>query len=212
MFGTNWKMNKTSREASLYAETLRERLRQTDGIESAQVFVIPPYTAIAAVKELSGNSFWVGAQNMHWEKSGPYTGEISAEMLAEIGVDLVQVGHAERRELFHETDATVNLKVHAAFRAGLRVLVCIGEDPAGHEAHAEQEICSRQIRVALQGVPANAATRIILAYEPAWAIGENGVTADPDYIRGMKELFRAILKEVFDEKSANVIQYCMAGA
>lgn len=212
MFGTNWKMNKTSREASLYAETFRERLRQIEGIECAQIFVIPAYTAIAVVKELSGKSYWVGAQNMHWEKCGAYTGEISAEMLAEVGVDLVQVGHAERRELFHETDAMVNLKVHAALRAGLRALVCIGENHAGREAHAEREICSRQLRIALQGVPVDAATQIILAYEPTWAIGENGVTADPDYIREMKEIFRSILKEVFDESSANRIPILYGGS
>jgi triosephosphate isomerase len=212
MFGTNWKMNRTSREASLYAETFRERLRQINGIDSAQVFVIPPYTAITVVKELSGGSYWVGAQNMHWERNGAYTGEISAEMLAEIGVDLVLVGHAERRELFHETDAMVNLKVHAALRAGLRALVCIGEDLAGREAHAEQEICSRQLRIALQGVPANAAGQVIFAYEPVWAIGENGVTADPDYIREMKELFRAIFEEVFDERSAEMIPILYGGS
>jgi triosephosphate isomerase len=212
MFGTNWKMNKTSHEASLYAETFRERLCQISDINSAQVFVIPPYTAIAVVKELSGGSYWVGAQNMHWEKSGPYTGEISAEMLVDIGVDIVQVGHAERRKLFHETDEMVNLKVHAALLARLRVLVCIGEDPAGREAHAAREICSRQLRVALAGVPVSAANQVILAYEPTWAIGENGVTADPDYIRGMKKLFRSILKEVFDERSADMIPILYGGS
>src|SRR5579872_6610729 len=92
MFGTNWKMNKTCSEASLYAATLRERLQTMHGIEAAQVFVIPPYTAISVVKQLCDGFYWVGAQNMHWERSGAYTGEVSAEMLAEIGVDLVQVG------------------------------------------------------------------------------------------------------------------------
>jgi triosephosphate isomerase len=212
MFGTNWKMNKNIHEAAQYAETFREKLRQIDGISSAQVFVIPPYTSIAVVRERSCGTFWVGAQNMHWESSGAFTGEISAEMLVELGVDLVQVGHAERRGMFHETDVAVNQKVQAALHAGLRALVCIGEDLEAREFKVEREVCARQLRIALTGVSPSAIDQIVIAYEPAWAIGENGTKADPFYVRDMKDLFRSILKDMFSDDVANNVPILYGGS
>lgn len=197
LFGTNLKMNKNAREAAEYAAVLRERIRGMKLEGNIQIFVIPPYTSIGAVKEMSGGAFWVGAQNMHWEESGAYTGEISAAMLAELGIDLVLLGHAERREMFHETDAMINKKVLAALRAGFRAMVCIGESAMDREHDAARETCARQLRIALNGVAAEDVERIILLYEPAWAIGVHGSIAAPAYIRDMRFHFRAILEELF---------------
>lgn len=212
MFGTNWKMNKTAREAAQYAEIFRELLSEINGSGSIRAFVIPPYTSIAAVKQASENKFWVGAQNMHWDESGPYTGEISAPMLNELGVDIVQLGHAERREMCHESDISINLKVKAALRAGFRPLVCIGENLVDREFKVEPEICARQLRIALNDIPQSSVSRIIIAYEPAWAIGENGTTAESGHIRRMKDLFRSILEEMFGYPQAENVSILYGGS
>jgi triosephosphate isomerase len=211
LFGTNWKMNKTAREAAHYAAVLRGRMERINR-DLAQVFVLPPYTSIEAVKRNSADSFWVGAQNMHWEEFGPYTGEISAPMLAELGIDLVQLGHAERRAMFLETDAHVNRKLLAALRAGFRPLVCFGEPAGEREPEAARETCVRQLRIALDRVPPAAVGRIILAYEPAWAIGVDGIAADPDYVCDMTVLFRQTLGEILGPDAASSIPILYGGS
>ncbi len=197
LFGTNWKMNKNAQEAAEYASILREKLLCMNLADAVQVFVLPPYTSIGIVKQLSGGRFWVGAQNMHWEECGPYTGEISSAMLAELGIDLVQLGHAERREMFHETDSTINKKVLTSLRAGFRPLVCIGETMADREFKVARDTCARQLRIALKDVSVHELERIILAYEPAWAIGVQGLTADPSYIQDMRFHFQTVLEDMF---------------
>jgi triosephosphate isomerase len=205
-------MNKIASEAAEYADVLRDLLPHMGKADSIQVFVIPPFTSIAAVKQRSGGRFWVGAQNMHWEESGPYTGEISAGMLAELGVDLVQLGHAERRTAFNETDIAVNQKVHAALRVGLRPLVCVGEELADREFNVEREICARQLRIALKDVPLSSADQLIIGYEPVWAIGDNGKSADPLYIREMRGLFQSLLADMFGSDWAKRIPILYGGS
>ena len=156
LFGSNWKMYKTVSEATEYAEELGNRL-EAMSLDGAQVFVIPPYTAIDAVRRAGRGRFWVGAQNMHWDKSGPYTGEISGPMLSELGVDLVEIGHAERRQYFNESDPDVNRKVHTALQFHLRPLICIGEELADKQFGVEKETVARQLRIALHGVAAELA-------------------------------------------------------
>jgi len=212
LFGTNWKMNKNAREAAEYAAILREKLSCMNLADAVQVFVLPPYTSIAAVKQMSDGRFWVGAQNMHWEECGPYTGEISSAMLAELGIDIVQLGHAERREMFHETDSIINKKVLAALRAGFRPLVCIGETTMDREFKVARETCARQLRIALKDVRINDLERIILAYEPAWAIGVNGLTADPLYIQDMRSLFQSNLEDMFGSNSSEGIPILYGGS
>lgn len=204
LFGTNWKMHMTIAQARAYALALQDSLTDVIASQCARIFLLPPYTALAAVKQISGDNFWVGAQNMHWEESGPYTGEISAPMLAELGIDLVQLGHAERREMFREDDEMVNKKVHAALRAGFRPLVCIGESFADHKLNAARETCARQLRIALHGVASDTAQRLMIAYEPAWAIGQKGAPADSDYVREMTCLFRAFLVDLFGDGGEQV--------
>lgn len=202
LVGTNWKMNKTVSEAIDYVEKLLALLYTDSDALAAQVFVNPPFTAIAAVKQGSGGKFWVGAQNMHWAKSGAFTGEISPLMLRELGIDLVELGHAERRQYFNETDAAINLKVHAALRHDIRPLICIGERIEDKQYAVEKETVARQLRIALKGVPPEHAERIIIAYEPVWAIGEEGTPADAYYVRVMAQWIRGILQGLFDKTSA----------
>lgn len=197
LFGTNWKMNKTRQEASDYTSRLLELLESTRAIERAQVFVIPPFTAIHAVKRASRGKLWTGAQNMHWADWGAYTGEISAPMLIDLGADLVELGHAERRRYFNETDSEINRKVQSALRYALRPLICVGESAEDKEFGVGRETLSRQIKIALCGVEPMQAARLIIAYEPVWAIGRDSASATPGHVRSMRELIRAVLGEIF---------------
>jgi triosephosphate isomerase len=196
--GTGWKMNKTVTEARAAARVLRD---VTDWPAGIQPFILPPFTALDAVTtELAHAPVMVGAQNMHWEDQGAWTGEISAPMLATLGIRLVELGHSERREFFNETDDTVNRKVHAAFRHGLTPLICIGETAREREWGAAHDILSRQVRIALHGLPTTHAARALIAYEPVWAIGAFGRAADPDMVaealRGIRTTLRAISPEL----------------
>ncbi|TDL79343.1 triose-phosphate isomerase [Palleronia sediminis] len=179
--GTSWKMNKTLAEAQDFARALAEADAGRD--PRIQRFVIPPFTAVREVAAiLSGTSVKVGAQNMHWADAGAWTGEISPAMLTDCGLDLVELGHSERREHFGETDETVGLKTAAAIRHGLVPLICIGETLAEREAGAAAKTLAAQVRGALGGLSGEArAAPILLAYEPVWAIGENGIPATSDY-------------------------------
>ncbi len=188
--GTSWKMNKTLVEARGFAEVLT----QSAPDPRIQRFVIPPFTAIREVKSmLAETDVKVGAQNMHWADQGAWTGEISASMLTDCGIDIVELGHSERRAHFGETDETVGLKVEAAVRHGLIPLICIGETAEENEAGRADEVLATQIEGALARLDAEGrAATILLAYEPVWAIGEHGVPASADYA----EARHARIKEV----------------
>ena len=179
--GTSWKMNKTLAEARAFAEGLKA----ADGGRDPRIqrFVIPPFTAVREVKAmLAGTSVKVGAQNMHWADEGAWTGEISPVMLKDCNLDLVELGHSERREHFGETDETVGLKTKAAVRHGLVPLICIGETLADRESDRADDVLAREVRGALgklEGAEKDA--EILLAYEPVWAIGEKGIPATADY-------------------------------
>ena len=179
--GTSWKMNKTLAEARAFAEGLAAADSRHD--PRVQRFVIPPFTAAREVKQmLAATSVKVGAQNMHWANAGAWTGEISAPMLKDCGLDLVELGHSERREHFGETDETVGLKVEAAVRHGLIPLICVGETLRARDAGRADETLARQTRAALARLDGRQrAAPLLLAYEPVWAIGEHGVPASADY-------------------------------
>ncbi|ANK73143.1 MULTISPECIES: triose-phosphate isomerase [Ensifer] len=179
--GTSWKMNKTLAEAMVFADGLAAADASRD--DRIQRFVIPPFTAVREVKaRLSGTSVKVGAQNMHWDDAGAWTGEVSPLMLADCNLDVVELGHSERREHFGETDRTVGLKTAAAVRHGLVPLICIGETLSEREAGEADQVLKRQVEgaLALLEGAAKKAT-ILLAYEPVWAIGVNGIPATADY-------------------------------
>lgn len=179
--GTSWKMNKSLAEALDFAARLSAAEASLD--PQIQRFVIPPFTACRQVKAaLAGTSVKVGAQNMHWADQGAWTGEISPIMLKDCNLDLVELGHSERREHFGETNETVGLKTDAAIRHGLVPLICIGESLAEREAGRAREVLAAQVSGALsklKGTQMNAT--LLLAYEPVWAIGINGIPATSEY-------------------------------
>jgi triosephosphate isomerase len=169
-------MHQTAQETARFVADLS---RAAGG--SVQRFVIPPFTSLAGVVETAhAAGIWIGAQNMHWAQSGQFTGEISGPMLRALGVDLVLVGHAERRQTFGEADAEIRRKVEAALANDLRVLLCVGETAAEHRCGAAVEAVLRQARLALEGVTDR--SRVIVAYEPIWAIGEGSTPAEPGEI------------------------------
>lgn len=179
--GTSWKMNKTLAEAMVFADGLAAADATPDA--RIQRFVVPPFTAVRQVKErLNGTSVKVGAQNMHWDDAGAWTGEISPMMLKDCGLDIVELGHSERREHFGETDRTVGLKTAAAVKHGLVPLICIGETLAEREAGEADTVLRRQVEGALAFLGGAARTApVLLAYEPVWAIGVNGIPATAGY-------------------------------
>lgn len=179
--GTSWKMNKTLAEARQFAEGLNAADPSRD--PAIQRFVIPPFTAVREVKSmLVQTSVKVGAQNMHWDDAGAWTGEVSPVMLRDCGLDMVELGHSERRAHFGETDETVGLKVQAAVRHGLIPLICIGETLDERQAGRASDVLAAQVRGALGRLdPAQQQAPILLAYEPVWAIGVHGIPATSDY-------------------------------
>ena len=185
--GTSWKMTKTRAEGVAWARALVEAsaARSWDGV---QPFVVPPATAIAEVAaELAAGPgtrhVLVGAQDAHWEDAGAWTGELSVPQVADAGARLVEIGHSERREHFAETDERVGWKVRAALRHGLVPLVCVGETADLREAGRSEEHVLGQVRAALDGV--EDASRVVVAYEPVWAIGERGREARPEEVAGV---------------------------
>ena len=190
--GTSWKMNKTLTEALRFAEALAAFVPECDA--RIQPFVIPPFTAAREVKKaLAATRVKVGAQNMHWDDAGAWTGEISPLMLKDCRLDLVELGHSERRRHFAETDETVGLKAAAAVRHGLVPLICVGETLAEREAGRADEVLTRQVTGALQFLEAEARrAEILFAYEPVWAIGEKGIPATPDYANQRQGLIKQV--------------------
>ena len=190
-FGATWKMNKTLAEAVAYADCLKQA--HVAG-ENVAVFVVAPFTHLCEMRAaLDGSGILLGAQNMHWADAGAFTGEISPVMLREIGVDVVELGHSERRQYFNETDYTVNQKVLAALAHGLTPLVCVGEHRAEREYGVANEVVARQVKIALHGVPPEQCGQVWIAYEPVWAIGEGGTPAEPSVAAEMHVHIRRVL-------------------
>ena len=188
----NWKMHKSEREAVQFADALRERLAAGGGVEVA---ICAPYTALKALSQaVAGSALQVYAQNMHQEDEGAYTGEVSAPMLTELGVDGVVLGHSERRELFGETDRALAQKVPAALRAGLRPILCVGETEAEREEAATQRKLRQQIQDDLAGVQDAELERVVIAYEPIWAIG-TGRVASPEQAQEAIAFIRALVAD-----------------
>ncbi|MER8881283.1 triose-phosphate isomerase [Mesorhizobium sp. M0678] len=194
--GTSWKMNKTLAEAMAFAEALAEFVPGFD--ERIQPFVIPPFTAIREVKKaLSPTRIKVGAQNMHWADAGAWTGEISPVMLKDCGLDMVELGHSERREHFGETDKAVGLKTAAAVKHGLVPLICVGETLAQRDSGQAAAVLALQVHGALQFLEGAAkAATILFAYEPVWAIGDKGVPASSDYADRQQALIKKIARDL----------------
>lgn len=201
----NWKMNKTPEEAKKYLEEIIPL------VENAQVEVIlcVPYLNLKCmVKNAMGTRIKIGAQNMHWEESGAYTGEISGSMLKSIGVEYVIIGHSERRQYFAETDETVNKKVKAAFANKIKPIVCVGETLEQREKGETQEVITTQTKLALDGLTNEEVENTIIAYEPIWAIGTGKTATSEDANDSIKEIRDEICK-IYGQMTADrvIIQY-----
>ncbi len=194
----NWKMNSTLEEARGLASAVRSGLEDISGVETA---VCPPFTSLQSVRSvLEGSGIGVGAQNIHHEPSGAFTGEVSTEMVAEL-CDYVILGHSERREHFGETDEGVRLKVAAALDAGLKAIVCVGERLEAREAGDAEAVVGRQLAGALEGLTSS--ERLLVAYEPVWAIG-TGKAATAADAQGMMAHIRSLLSRQFGSASVTV--------
>jgi triosephosphate isomerase len=203
--GTNFKLNQTPEETEAFVEGVNERTAETASANNIQRFIIPPYTSLpAAVRMAEGSGIWIGAQNVHWAPEGAFTGEISVRMLQAVGVDMVLIGHAERRGLFHETDEEINAKVLAAAGAGLRVLVCIGETAFEKGHGAGQESVVRQLKIGLSDLPTDQLPQIMIGYEPVWSIGPGGTPARPDDVAEIATEIRAALHLTFGAPGVDV--------
>jgi triosephosphate isomerase len=203
----NWKMHKTSAEAVQLVRELKQKVKT-----QAQVAVAPPFTALAAVKQaLQGSAIQLFAQNCHHEKQGAFTGEVSAPMLAEIGCDGVILGHSERRQLFGETDESVNRKIRGALDARLHPIVCVGETLQEREAKRTWEIVSRQVRGAFAGMGGDAVGACTIAYEPVWAIG-TGKTATTAQAQEVHAQIRALLRELAGAQIADAVRIQYGGS
>lgn len=201
----NWKMYKSIADAKEYAMKFKTLYHGTD----VKTAVFAPYPQLPLlVEEFKGTGIGVGAQNVHFEKEGAYTGEVSVPMLQELGVDYCLVGHSERRQYFGETDETVNLKLKALLETEILPVVCVGETLEQREGGKEEEVVSTQTKLAFEGVSAEDAAKVTIAYEPVWAIG-TGKTATAEQANQMCYCIRMTLAEIYDTETADkvVIQY-----
>lgn len=201
----NWKMYKTTAEAKAFAQEFK-KIYQPSDVKAA---IFAPFTQLAVLaEEFKGTGIGLGAQNVHYEREGAFTGEISIPMLQEIGVEYCIVGHSERRQYFNETDGTVNRKAKALLEAGITPVICVGEDLYQREHNYQDKLVAEQVANATEGIPAEDAAKVVIAYEPIWAIG-TGRTATPIQANHMCKVIRDELEEIYDEETADkvVIQY-----
>jgi len=205
----NWKMNRTIAEAAALVKEMAPRLAAIPGVEKV---VCPPFTALSAVKEAIGEAdLGLGAQNMYWQESGAFTGEVSPLMLAGL-CQYVILGHSERRQFFGETDDGVNLKIVAAFAHGLVPIVCVGESLAQRQAGQTEEWVADQVQAALMGLPADQVRRLIIAYEPIWAIGTGVPATAEDADAVIAGTIRAALAEMYGDEVAQAVRVQYGGS
>jgi triosephosphate isomerase (TIM) len=205
----NWKMHKTTAEAVALVKALHVSVA---AIQDVDVGVAPPFTALMAVAEaLRDSPIFVVGQNMHWEPQGAYTGEIAAAMLTDVGCRRVIIGHSERRQYFGETDTTVNRKLKAALNAPLDPILCIGETLEQREGLATFSVLEQQIRQGLAGIVAAEMSRVVIAYEPIWAIG-TGKTASPAQAQEVHAFIRNLLGELYGNALADEMRIQYGGS
>ena len=204
----NWKMNKTPAEATALIEAIKPLVKDA----TCDVVVGVPFIDIpAALEATKGSNIGVAAQDCYWEKSGAFTGEIAADMLREMGVGYVILGHSERRTYFGDTDATVAKRVRGALDAGLTAILCVGEYLEQREQGITAEIVSMQTKIALEGVSKEELSRVIIAYEPVWAIG-TGRTATAEQANEVCAQIRGVLADLYDQDAANAVTIQYGGS
>ena len=204
----NWKMNKTRPEA----KELIDAIKPLAANAGCEVVVCVPFTNLeTAVEAVKGSNIRVGAQNCHFEKSGAFTGEISADMLTELGVEYVVLGHSERRQYFGETDETVNKRLRAALSAGLKPIVCVGELLWERECGITEEVLGKQCKLDFYGLSADEMKKCVIAYEPVWAIG-TGKTATADQAEEACKFIRDTVAKMFDQATADAVTVQYGGS
>lgn len=204
----NWKMNKTPAETRELINELKPLVQDAE----VDVVVCPPFVCLAAAAEaLKGSNIALGAQNMHFEEKGAYTGEIAPNMLKELGVEYVIIGHSERRQYFGETDESVNKKVTVALAHGLNPIMCVGETLEEREKGITEKVVDKQTREGLKGLEGQDAQRVVIAYEPVWAIG-TGKTATSDQANEVIAFIRGIVSDMFGKDVADKIRIQYGGS
>jgi triosephosphate isomerase len=204
----NWKMNKTPSETVTLINELKPLVESND---VDVVFCVPAISLTTAVEAVKGTNIQIGAENMHYEENGAYTGEIAANMLTDVGVKFVIIGHSERREYFAETDETVNKKVLKAFEHGLTPIVCCGETLTQREQGVTIDFIRQQIKIAFLNVSAEDAQKAVIAYEPIWAIG-TGKVATTEQAQEVCKAIRECIAEVYDQATAEAIRIQYGGS
>lgn len=205
----NWKMNKTISEACELVSALREKLAD---VTDAEIVVAPPFTALSAVAEIiEGSNIKLAAQDMHWEKSGAFTGEISPLMLKDVGCQYVIIGHSERRMYFGEANETVNKKVKSAHEYSIRPIICVGEKLEERESGLTKDIVKDHIVGGLAGLTEEQIIATIIAYEPVWAIG-TGRTATPQQAQEVHKFIRELLSDMYSPAVADVVRIQYGGS
>ena len=201
----NWKMNMLPNEAINFIESLSKLVKDT---ENEVILCVPYIDIFYSVLNAQETNIKIGAQNMHWEESGAYTGEVSAEMLKSVGVEYVIIGHSERRQYFAETDETVNKKLKKALTVGLKPIVCVGETLEQREQGITMQIITSQTEKALEGLTSNEVEKVIIAYEPIWAIGTGKTATKEDANDAVKQI-RNKIANIYGNETAEkvIIQY-----
>lgn len=206
----NWKMNNTRPEAKALLEAIKPLVANAE--ENVEVIACVPFTNLeTAINTTSGSNVKIGAENVHFEEKGAFTGEISAPMLVELGVEYVVIGHSERRQYFGETDETVNKRTLAALNAGLKPIVCVGELKWERQCNITEEVIARQIKLDLWDVTAEQVKNVVIAYEPVWAIG-TGLTATPEQAEEVCRFIRSQLAKLYDEATAEAVTIQYGGS
>ncbi|WP_448378664.1 triose-phosphate isomerase [Fervidobacterium sp.] len=209
MLAGNWKMNKTPSEAQLFANTLVNALA---GFNSFDIYIAPVFVALDRVREVvSSSNIKLAAQNMYYEDSGAFTGEVSPKMLKELGVQAVIIGHSERRRIFGETDELINKKIKKALAEGLTPIFCIGETLEERQKGLTFCVLEKQVREGLYGLNTDDVKKVVIAYEPVWAIG-TGVVATPEQAQEAHEFVRALLAKIYDEEVAQSVTILYGGS
>ena len=202
--GTNTKMYKTIKDSIDFVTTLAENTKDIPR-DKIEIFVIPSYTAIGPAREaVSKDLITIGAQNMHWAEEGQFTGEISPVMLKEVGTQIIELGHSERRHKMGELDIDINKKLLSSLNNGFRPLLCIGETKEQKDSGNAVKTLRIQLKVGLDGVKEEDISKIMVAYEPVWAIGVEGIPASPEYAEEIHQEIRALLIEMLGEKAKDI--------
>jgi triosephosphate isomerase len=205
----NWKMHKTSSESK---EFISDLLKNFSDLENVEVVICPPFTSLeTAANLLKGSNIKLGAQNVHYEKSGAFTGEVAPDMLKDLGVDYCIIGHSERRQYFGETDETVNKKVKAVLEVGIIPIMCVGETLSERENGETESVCKTQVTEGLKGLTAEEIKKVVIAYEPVWAIGtgKSATKEDADETIGY---IRKVVEEIAGKEVADAIRIQYGGS